>query len=133
MRETKTSFFGTNMIRKKKTRSKKRTTKSEKQIISLRDGWNRIYKVSVEPFIGRVELGLDADRYVTGITQQTSVMAYDTVFEMCIQKEPYNYSPQLYDLHNKTIVKYFKNVALTKLYKERTKSSFAYLQEWINS
>eukprot|EP00486_Rosalina_sp_Unknown_P003751 CAMPEP_0201576788 /NCGR_PEP_ID=MMETSP0190_2-20130828/22800_1 /ASSEMBLY_ACC=CAM_ASM_000263 /TAXON_ID=37353 /ORGANISM="Rosalina sp." /LENGTH=47 /DNA_ID= /DNA_START= /DNA_END= /DNA_ORIENTATION= len=45
------------MIKKKKGSKKSKSSKgdAENQTISLKDGWDRIYKLGVQPFFDRVE------------------------------------------------------------------------------
>ena len=82
------------MIKKKKSFSSKKKVSSSKdaenQTISLKDGWDRIYKLGVQPFFDRENVDDECNLEQTSIPQQQQYIAtYDTIFSMCIQREPY--------------------------------------------
>eukprot|EP01084_Bolivina_argentea_P311252 538748_1 len=122
------------MIKKKKNKnkSKGKGDKTDSQTISLKDGWDRIFKVGVQPFFERVENVDDPDQMKkTSIPQQQYILAYDTIFTMCIQREPYNYSSPLYQKHSEALTKYFKEKAVPALQKAKEQHGLIYLKEWV--
>eukprot|EP00486_Rosalina_sp_Unknown_P014281 CAMPEP_0201592754 /NCGR_PEP_ID=MMETSP0190_2-20130828/190558_1 /ASSEMBLY_ACC=CAM_ASM_000263 /TAXON_ID=37353 /ORGANISM="Rosalina sp." /LENGTH=567 /DNA_ID=CAMNT_0048051663 /DNA_START=38 /DNA_END=1739 /DNA_ORIENTATION=- len=122
------------MIRKKKDKKKsgKKGKDADSQTISLKDGWDRIFKVGVQPFFERVENVDDPDQMKkTSIPQQQYILAYDTIFTMCIQREPYNYSSPLYQKHSEALTKYFKEKAVPALKKAKEQHGLIYLKEWV--
>eukprot|EP01083_Nonionella_stella_P094988 266617_1 len=48
---------------------------------------------------------------------------YDTIFTMCIQREPCNYSSPLYQKHSETLTKYFKETDVPALQKPRNSTA----------
>jgi cullin 1 len=106
--------------------------KADSQTISLKDGWDRIYKVGVDPFFERVENVDDPDQMKkTSIPQQQYILAYDTIFTMCIQREPYNYSAPLYQKHSEALTRYFKEKAVPALQKAKEQHGLIFLKEWV--
>lgn len=122
------------MIRKKKGRKNptNKDDKSDSQTVSLKDGWDRIFKVGVQPFFERVENVDDPDQMKkTSIPQQQYILAYDTIFTMCIQREPYNFSSPLYVKHSEALTKYFKEKAVPALIKAKEQHGLVFLKEWV--
>eukprot|EP01083_Nonionella_stella_P077934 213041_1 len=122
------------MIKKNKNKKKGKSKgdKGDSQTISLKDGWDRIFKVGVQPFFERVENVDDPDQMKkTSIPQQQYILAYDTIFTMCIQREPYNYSSPLYQKHSEALTKYFKEKAVPALQKAKEQHGLIYLKEWV--
>jgi len=62
-------------------------------ILPLSEGWEQIYKMGVLPLQHSVE-GTGSELWGAN----KFIMVYDLVFKMCIQRDPYNYSEQIY--HN---------------------------------
>eukprot|EP00954_Amorphochlora_amoebiformis_P018802 1328419-Amorphochlora_amoeboformis.AAC.4 len=61
-------------------------------ILPLSEGWDRIYKMGVLPLQQSVE-GRGSELWGAN----KFIMVYDLVFKMCIQRDPYNYSEQIYN------------------------------------
>eukprot|EP01084_Bolivina_argentea_P311250 538741_1 len=121
------------MIKKKKNKnkSKGKGDKTDSQTISLKDGWDRIFKVGVQPFFERVENVDDPDQMKkTSIPQQQYILAYDTIFTMCIQREPYNYSSPLYQKHSEALTRQFKEKFIPALSSKKNESPTIFLKEW---
>merc|ERR1719326_2472794 len=53
---------------------------------------------------------------------QEFLSTYDTVFQMCIQREPYNYSDRLYTYYSDSFSQYFKSCFIPSLKKAKAKS-----------
>jgi len=121
------------MIKKKKS-SKKKSSKpdAENQTISLKDGWDRIYKLGVQPFFDRVENVDDEGKLEqTSIPQQQYIATYDTIFTMCIQREPYNYSSPLYQKHSEALTRQYKEKFIPALTKVKGEPGVVFLKEWV--
>ena len=125
------------MIKKKKSSKKGKSTKkgdAENQTISLKDGWDRIYKLGVQPFFDRVENVDDEGKLEqTSIPQQQYIATYDTIFTMCIQREPYNYSSPLYQKHSEALTKQYKEKFIPALTKVKGEPGVVFLKEWVKS
>eukprot|EP00485_Elphidium_margaritaceum_P002331 CAMPEP_0202686960 /NCGR_PEP_ID=MMETSP1385-20130828/2697_1 /ASSEMBLY_ACC=CAM_ASM_000861 /TAXON_ID=933848 /ORGANISM="Elphidium margaritaceum" /LENGTH=767 /DNA_ID=CAMNT_0049341651 /DNA_START=114 /DNA_END=2417 /DNA_ORIENTATION=+ len=123
------------MIKKKKPATKgakKGKGDAENQTISLKDGWDRIYKLGVQPFFERVENVDDEGKLEqTSIPQQQYIATYDTIFTMCIQREPYNYSSPLYQKHSEALTKQYKEKFIPALTKVKGEPGVIFLKEWV--
>jgi len=123
------------MIKKPKRGGKTKKPKgkdAENQTISLKDGWDRIYKLGVQPFFDRVENVDDEGKLEqTSIPQQQYIATYDTIFTMCIQREPYNYSSPLYQKHSEALTKQYKEKFIPALMKVKGEPGVVFLKEWV--
>eukprot|EP00484_Ammonia_sp_Unknown_P001425 CAMPEP_0197020740 /NCGR_PEP_ID=MMETSP1384-20130603/1612_1 /TAXON_ID=29189 /ORGANISM="Ammonia sp." /LENGTH=764 /DNA_ID=CAMNT_0042448425 /DNA_START=104 /DNA_END=2398 /DNA_ORIENTATION=+ len=122
------------MIKKSKSKKKSKSSKAdaENQTISLKDGWDRIYKLGVQPFFERVENVDDEGKLEqTSIPQQQYIATYDTIFTMCIQREPYNYSSPLYQKHSEALTKQYKEKFIPALSKVKGEPGVVFLKEWV--
>jgi len=103
---------------------------SAEEIIYLDDGWEKIESVGIKPFLERVE-SFDTDELDTKPNpMQEFLSTYDTVFQMCIQREPYNYSDRLYQSYQDSFSKYFKNHFIPSLREAKAKSELEFLNEF---
>ena len=59
------------------------------------------------------------------------VLTYDTIFTMCIQREPYNYSSPLYQKHSEATTQYFKDKFVPALQKAKEQHGLVFLKEWV--
>lgn len=101
------------------------------EIIFFEQGWNKINEVGVQPFLQRVEC-FDTDELDTKPNpMQEFLSTYDTVFAMCIQREPYNYSDRLYQHYQTAFVDYFKTKFIPALEGAKQKSEIYFLQEFV--
>lgn len=62
--------------------------------------------------------------------QQQFTKAYDTVYQMCIQREPNNFQESLYERHREELKAYFDSKSIPLLQEAKKKHGFALLQEW---
>jgi len=117
---------------KKGNKNKKGKDNAENQTISLKDGWDRINKLGVQPFFDRVENVDDEGKLEqTSIPQQQYIATYDTIFTMCIQREPYNYSSPLYQKHSEALTKQYKEKFIPALMKVKGEPGVVFLKEWV--
>lgn len=100
-------------------------------IIPLESGWAEILTVGVEPFVSRVEGVDDVDMDKCMIKMNTMMRVYDMVFKMCVQREPYNFSEQLYHCYKKAVEDYLDDVAVTSLVEQSDLHDMAFLREWV--
>eukprot|EP01084_Bolivina_argentea_P308295 533060_1 len=116
------------MIKRKR---KKKNNDAENQMISLKEGWDRIYKLGVQPFFDRVEnIDVEDNLELTAIPQQQYIASYDTIFTMCIQREPYNYSSPLYQKHSEALTKQYREKIIPALTKDKGEPGVVFLKEW---
>jgi len=103
---------------------------TQEEIIYLDDGWQKIENVGITPFLERVE-SFDTDELDTKPNpMQEFLSTYDTVFQMCIQREPYNYSDRLYNSYQDSFSKYFKRHFIPSLQQAKAKSELEFLNEF---
>jgi len=118
--------------KKDKNKNKNKGKDAENQTISLKDGWDRISKLGVQPFFDRVENVDDEGKLEqTSIPQQQYIATYDTIFTMCIQREPYNYSSPLYQKHSEALTKQYKEKFIPALMKVKGEPGVVFLKEWV--
>jgi len=90
----------------------------------------KIETVGIKPFLERVE-SFDTDELDTKPNpMQEFLSTYDCVFQMCIQREPYNYSDRLYNSYQDSFSKYFKNHFIPSLRQAKAKSELEFLNEF---
>jgi len=105
--------------------------KADQDIILLEPGWQTVEDVGIKPFFKRVENLSAADFTKQKMPLVQYLQTYDTIFTMCIQREPYNFSENLYERHSKALRDYFENVFVEKLNKAQSQHYVAFLQEWV--
>eukprot|EP01084_Bolivina_argentea_P308296 533061_1 len=107
---------------------------AENQITSFKDGWDRIYKLGVQPLFDRVENIVDDEGKLeqASIPQQQFIATYDTIFTMCNLdlKGPYNYQSQLYQKHTESLIKQYKEKFFSNLTKVKHEPDVVFLKEW---
>ena len=77
---------------------------SPKRPILFHEGWHKIYHEG----IARLQLILSSS-FTSGTSAFSNdeyVQLYTTIYEMCIQKPPYCYTPQLYEHYDQCIADY---------------------------
>eukprot|EP01084_Bolivina_argentea_P205402 350900_1 len=105
--------------------------KKNSSIISWNEGRNRILQIGIYPFFEEIDKCFYHVPYDTGlgsIPQQRYIATYDTIFTMCIQREPYNYSSQLGELTGEVLEEYY----IKKMKKQTNifQTNRQCLQEW---
>jgi len=71
------------------------------EIIDLEEGYSRVLKQGIQPFIGFIET---QEREF--FQAKNFVYLYDLIFKMCIQRDPYNWSEQMYERYTSAIHNY---------------------------
>lgn len=89
-------------------------------IIQLDDGWNRVKKLGIIPFINQIE----EEESDQNFNSKEFMMNYDLIFKMCIQRDPDNHSDALYTRYTAMIVEYIANYVAIKLSNHSTNESF---------
>mmetsp|Transcript_25987 Transcript_25987/g.46178 ORF Transcript_25987/g.46178 Transcript_25987/m.46178 type:complete len:745 (+) Transcript_25987:89-2323(+) len=97
----------------------------EHEHITLEDGFKRILETGIRPFINMIET-----RESDFFKARAFVELYDHIFRMCIQRDPYNWSEDLYRKYSESIQDYLKDIVKPALEKSRSKYERAYLEEW---
>ena len=59
-------------------------------------GWVQI-KSKIDVFFERVEQGMKAENF--RIPAKEFIAIYDLIFELCVQRDPFNFSSKLYDAY----------------------------------
>eukprot|EP00954_Amorphochlora_amoebiformis_P003651 282900-Amorphochlora_amoeboformis.AAC.1 len=98
----------------------------EETHITLEAGFQRIDETGIRPFIKMIETK-ESDFFKA----RAFVELYDHIFRMCIQRDPYNWSEELYRKYSASIENYLKGTVQPALKKARAKYDRAYLQEWM--
>jgi len=103
--------------------------RAAKQIIKLEPGWNRIKNGGFETFLDRVEAcdGNVLASKPNPVDEMVEII--DIVFQMCIQREPHNYSEQVYTRVQDRTKQYFHELHNTALEREKDKSDLDFLRE----
>mmetsp|Transcript_3443 Transcript_3443/g.6525 ORF Transcript_3443/g.6525 Transcript_3443/m.6525 type:complete len:746 (+) Transcript_3443:40-2277(+) len=95
-------------------------------IILLEEGSRTVVEQGVAPFINFIE---NSTREF--FKAQEFVLIYDKIFKMCIQRDPYNWSEQMYNLYKEKILDYLtKKVAPALSEKKATNYELGFLKEW---
>jgi len=104
--------------------------RQRREIIKLEDGWSRIEKKGLQAFLERVE-ACNTDELncrPNPVDEMTEII--DIVFQMCIQREPNNYSGAVYDRVQDRTKNYFKNEFVKALKNAQERSDLSFLQEF---
>jgi cullin 1 len=97
-------------------------------IISLDDGWKHVKETGVEPFVDFVETG-QSDFFKAA----EFVKLYDLIFQMCIQREPHNWSKDMYDRYTESNRNYLISHVAPKLDEAKsvaTQHERSFLASW---
>jgi len=109
----------------------KEKLKADQEIIMMDDGWKIVQETGIAPFFQRVESLAQSQFNKKSLPRDQYLQTYDTIFTMCIQREPYNFSEPLYERHSQAIQQYFEGVFVEKLDIAKEQHGVAYLQEWV--
>jgi len=107
-----------------------RMNRQRREIIKLDDGWQRIKEGGLQAFLDRVEACNDAELSArpNPVDEMTEII--DIVFQMCIQREPNNFSGAVYDRVQFTTQTYFEGSFIPSLRTARERSEQAFLDEF---
>jgi len=104
---------------------------TEQQVIQMEDGWRTIEEVGITPFFDRVETLEHATFSHKNIPRDQFLRTYDTIFTMCIQREPFNFSEHLYNKLTESLTNYFKDRFIPKLSSAQDLHGVAFLKAWV--
>lgn len=84
------------------------------QIITFEDGWTKVNNEGILKLQSVIKnmSNKDATNYFTNTEY---VALYTTIYQMCIQKSPYCYTPELYDAFRRSIQTYLESVVLPEI------------------
>jgi cullin 1 len=85
------------------------TTKTELEVIEWDQGWDYMQKGFTK--LKRILEGLSESQF----TSEENMMLYTTIYNMCTQKPPYDYSWQLYDKYREVLDEYITSAVLPSL------------------
>jgi len=104
--------------------------RQRREIIKLDDGWQRIEKGGLQAFLERVEAcnTEELNARPNPVSEMTEII--DIVFQMCIQREPNNYSGAVYDRVQERTRNYFKKDFVDALRKKQERSDLSFLEEF---
>jgi len=122
--------------KKTKSKSKAKSSKNDgentdAQIIEMQEGWTCIETVGINPFFKRVETLQEGQFTTKNLPRDQFQKTYDTIFTMCIQREPFNFSEPLYERHTESLKAYFKDSFVPKLEQSMNQHRVAFLKEWV--
>jgi cullin 1 len=95
-------------------------------IIELEEGYQRIKREGIDPFVRLIET-----REREFFKAKDFVALYDLIFKMCIQREPYNYSAQMYDRYSEAIRDYLRRMVVPQLQEARVQYETTFLRQWV--
>ncbi|KAL3505756.1 hypothetical protein ACH5RR_031138 [Cinchona calisaya] len=98
------------------------------RIITFDEEWG-----SVEVGITKLINNLEEGKSQTPISSEDYMMLYTTIFEMCTQKPPYDYSQRVYDKYEQTFEDYIISTVLPSLREKHDESMLRELvKRWSN-
>jgi len=91
----------------------------EKTPITFDEGWT-LAMPAIQKFLDRVEdlsKAIDSDKNIVcpKVPQEEFAQVYNTIFEMCNQKDPCNLSGEIWDAYEKLLKSYFESHSVTDL------------------
>ncbi len=98
-------------------------------IIDLQTGWKKVKEDGIVPFLKMIE-NKKSDKDAPRPKLRDMALLYDYVFTMCKQREPYNWSVDMYDNYSKSVKEHLETVAVPALALAKQTSSHAFLIEW---
>ena len=100
--------------------------REDDKIILLEDGAKQVLENGVKPFIGFIE---NSEREF--FKAKDFVNIYDLIFKMCIQRDPYNHSAEMYEKYKQAVLDHLTNTVAPAL-EEVRRSNFdtRFLKEW---
>src|SRR5579872_3069931 len=94
-------------------------------IIDFDEGYTKIHKFGIEPFINFIETG-----QLEFFKAKDFISLYDLIFKMCIQRDPFNCSELMYQQYTKSIQSYLQSVAQNFEKNVKTLNNIELLEEW---
>lgn len=94
-------------------------------IIQLEAGFTEVASRGIIPFVTFIE---SSEREF--FKAKDFVTLYDLIFKMCIQREPYNWSEEMFKRYSSSIEQYLKNKVSPALEAAKSQVDVAMLKEW---
>jgi len=91
-------------------------------IIVFEEGWKRIQERGIQKLQTMIFQGEEKDSGVS-FTHAEYMDLYTTIYQMCIQKAPHCYTPQLYEAYQNSIKSYLEQVTLPAI-KQKVESQW---------
>ncbi|XP_041016781.1 cullin-1 [Juglans microcarpa x Juglans regia] len=99
----------------------------ERKIIDLDQGWAYMLKGITK--LKRILEGLPEDPF----SSEDYIVLYTTIYNMCTQKPPHDYSQQLYDMYREVFDEYIASMVLPSLKEKHDEFMLSELvQRWLN-
>ncbi|KAL9245428.1 hypothetical protein vseg_019086 [Gypsophila vaccaria] len=99
----------------------------EKKIIIMEEGWAFMEEGTAK--LKRILEGLPEPSF----SSEQYIMLYTTIYNMCTQKAPYDYSPQLYNNYRQVFVDYLKDTIMPALMQKHDEFMLKELvKRWMN-
>lgn len=92
-------------------------------------GWTKIEQTGLNSFIQRVETCNETEMGRSPNPVEEMIEIIDVVFQMCIQREPKNFSSQVYDRVQARTEEYFRKFFLPALDQAAERSDLSFLEE----
>ncbi|MES1910716.1 MAG: hypothetical protein MHM6MM_003259 [Cercozoa sp. M6MM] len=99
-------------------------------VIQLNEGWKSVNDKCVVPFLARIEEVEQEEFEKRSIPQKDFSAAYNTIFNMCTQRPPNNFSDQLYRKYTESLKIYHDNNTLPSL-REARGNPIQFVGEWV--
>lgn len=98
---------------------------SDENIIDLETGYKEVHDNGVAPFLNFIEKN---ERQF--FKAKDFVNLYDKIFKMCIQRDPYNWSEQMYERYTAEIQNYLTDTVQPSMNMICNKNDTLFLKEW---
>jgi len=112
------------------TAGKMQLSEKKKKIVKFDEGWKRVKDIALDKFLERVEI-YDAKELLTRPNPAKEMVdVVDIVFQMCIQREPNNFSERIYNKVATVVTKYFETNFVRALEQKRARTDNEFLEEF---
>lgn len=101
------------------------STAQKEEIIELEPGYKRVRDEGVQPFLQFIESN---ERQF--FKAKEFIKLYDLIFKMCIQRDPYNWSEEMYERYSREIEQYLKEQVVPALNAAKEQNPITFLKEW---
>lgn len=97
----------------------------EEKIIQLEQGFSHVKNEGIVPFLEMIE----SDERQS-FKAKLFVSLYDVIFKMCVQREPYNWSADMYEKYTASILEYLEKTCHPALNQAKASYETDFLKEW---
>lgn len=97
------------------------------EVIALEEGFRLVKDQGVDPFLALIETG---EREF--FRAKDFVALYHLVFKMCIQRDPHNWSEDMYQRYQQCIEQYVEGTVVPALEKASKEYATTYLRVWVD-